>query len=406
VRFWTEDFLRPGTSPYSGEFSKIPMSYELSAKTISESSKSEIPGKEAPEPASTGRMKAEVFTFDPLTDARWGEFVARHPRSSVFQTVEWLTALHSTYGYRPVVYTTTPSGQPLQNGLVLCDVKSWLTGERLVSLPFSDHCEPLIDHQPDFEAIVGELCKWISLSAHQYFELRPISDLRLLPELVQVSETYGFHQLDLRPDLETIFRNFHKDSIQRKIKRAERDGVEYRHGKEQLEDFYRLMVITRRRHRVPPQPKQWFETLIDCMGDALVVRLAYHQGKPIAGMLTVRHKKTFVYKYGCSDIRYNNLGGIHLLYWTSIQEAKALGCEVFDFGRCDSDQEGLLTFKRRWGAVQSTLKYHRFASHAKAGVTFQPVNSSWRMRYAEKVFAYSPAPVLSLLGKFLYKHVG
>jgi predicted N-acyltransferase len=294
----------------------------------------------------------------------------------------------------------------MENGVVFCDVNSWLTGERLVSLPFSDHCEPLVDNDADFAAILSELCKWISVSAHQYFELRPISALRSIPELIQVSETYAFHQLDLNPDLDTIFRGFHKDSVQRKIKRAQREGLEYREGKEQLDPFYELMVVTRRRHRVPPQPKQWFATLIDCLGEALTVRVAFHQGKPIAGMLTVRHKDTFVYKYGCSDVRYNNLGGIHLLYWMSIQNAKQLGCRVFDFGRCDSDQDGLMTFKRRWGAVQSTLSYHRYARQGKGGITFQPAKSSWRMRVAESVFAYSPTPVLSLMGKFLYKHVG
>jgi hypothetical protein len=382
------------------------MARDLSGKTMTDSAESMLKSGPTDKTLSAERARAQVFTLDPLTDRRWKEFVDWHPRSSMFHSVAWLKALQQTYGYRPVVYTTTPADQPMKNGMVFCDVNSWLTGERLVSLPFSDHCEPLIDNQDEYRAIVSELRKWISESSHQYFELRPIETLQPLNELIYANETYGFHRLDLRPDLETIFKAFHKDSVQRKIKRAEREGVEYREGNEQLDSFYKLMVITRRRHRVPPQPKQWFQTLIDCFGESLTVRMAFHEGKPIAGMLTVRHKEFFVYKYGCSDVRYNNLGGIHLLYWTSIQQAKALGCQVFDFGRCDSDQEGLMTFKRRWGATQSILQYHRYAIHGKRGLTFQPAGSSWRMRLAEMVFANSPAPLLSLMGRFLYKHVG
>ena len=73
----------------------------------------------------------------------------------------------------------------------------------------------------------------------------------------------------------------------------------------------------------------------------------------MAGMLTLRHGDTLVYKYGCSNRSFNNLGGMHLLYWQAIQEAKAAGLRRFDFGRTDIDQQGLITFKKRWGGVES-----------------------------------------------------
>ena len=86
-----------------------------------------------------------VYEIDPLCDPRWPEFLQNNPRASVFHTPGWLRALKRTYGYEPVVYTTTPATVELTNGWVFCRVFSWLTGRRLVSLPFSDHCEPLVD---------------------------------------------------------------------------------------------------------------------------------------------------------------------------------------------------------------------------------------------------------------------
>ena len=67
----------------------------------------------------------------------------RHPAASVFHSPGWLSALRQTYGYEPFVVTTSP-GPTLENGLVVCRVKGW-TSRRLVSLPFSDHCDPLVD---------------------------------------------------------------------------------------------------------------------------------------------------------------------------------------------------------------------------------------------------------------------
>ena len=68
-----------------------------------------------------------------------------------------------------------------------------------------------------------------------------------------------------------------------------------------LNAFYRLMVQTRRRHRLPPQPIQWFRNVAACMGDRLQIRVAFKDGNAIASILTLQHKDVVVYKYGCSD---------------------------------------------------------------------------------------------------------
>jgi hypothetical protein len=355
-----------------------------------------------------GRTKSgsSVNVLDPIADSRWQQFVDKHPRSTIFHTRAWLKALRDTYGYTPMVYTTASPEEELQNGIVFCDVNSWLTGRRLVSLPFSDHCEPLIDSVEDAEKLAAGLDIAAHSNVWKYIELRPLRYFDLPSNLFRFTGTYHFHELDLEPSLESIFQNFHKDSIQRKIRRAERECVEYREGNDQFAEFYRLMVVTRRRHKVPPQPKGWFLNLMKNFGEALKIRVAYHKGKPVAGMLTLRFKQTFVYKYGCADVRFNRLGGMHLLYWNAIQEAKASGHQVFDFGRCDSDQAGLIVFKRRWGAKESVLSYTRYAAVDNSSLHFPPPQDSFTMSLAKKVFAIAPRPCLSFLGKILYKHVG
>ena len=96
-----------------------------------------------------------VFEIDPLADPRWRSLVDSHPAASVFHTQEWLQALLRTYGYKPIAFTTSPEGEPLTNGLVLCEVNSWLTGSKWISLPFSDHCEVLVQNRSDI-VIAGQ----------------------------------------------------------------------------------------------------------------------------------------------------------------------------------------------------------------------------------------------------------
>src|SRR5579872_477437 len=98
-----------------------------------------------------------VHRVQPLADPRWDDLVQASPDASVFHTRPWLEALHRTYGYRPIVYTTSPPDVPLKNGLVFCRIDSGLTGSRLVSLPFSDHCVPLVNSSEDLQQLFAAL---------------------------------------------------------------------------------------------------------------------------------------------------------------------------------------------------------------------------------------------------------
>ena len=282
--------------------------------------------------------------IEPLKDARWDDFLQRHPRASLFHSSAWLRALSRTYGFQPVAYTTSHDEGDLENAIVFCRVESWLTGGRLVSLPFSDHCDPLVDQEEDRELLSAALEKDFERAKWRYFEIRPRETLDLGTRLRRTQVTYAFHELDLSPSLDTLYGNFHKSSTQRKIRRAERDGLIYREesSKVFLDHFFRLFTISRKRQGLAPQSKKWFASLLDCFGDDMKIRVAFKQERPIAAMVTIRYKDTLTYKYGCSDAEFNNLGSMHLLFWNAIQDAKASGLRYLDFGRCDADQEGLI----------------------------------------------------------------
>ena len=73
-----------------------------------------------------------------------------------------------------------------------------------------------------------------------------------------------------------LFQGLHKDSIQRKINRARREGLRYEEGRSDslLHEFYRLTMITRRRQALPPPPFVWFRNVVDCLGEQVKIRVA------------------------------------------------------------------------------------------------------------------------------------
>jgi hypothetical protein len=345
----------------------------------------------------------DVYSFDPLQDSRWTEFVGRHPKASVFHTAGWLRALQRTYHFEPIAFTTSRPIDELRNALVFCAVRSWLTGSRLVSLPFSDHCEPLVESADELRAICVSVLRHRMKGRWKYVEMRPVSSvIPLEEESFRRTQTFYLHRLDLRPDLDVLLRSFHKDSIQRKIRRAEREGLTYEEGRSEslLRRLCHLLDLTRQRHQVPLQPVAWFRNLIACLGESLCIRIASKEGQPAAGILTLTHGASVVYKYGGSDTRLNALGGMPLLFWKTIQDAKQFGARELDLGRSDCDNPGLIAFKEHWAADRSPLTYWRYPGEAHSTA------DGWTMGLARRVFARLPGRVRRAAGSLLYPHLG
>ena len=341
----------------------------------------------------------KVYEIDPLHDGRWVPFLEKHPLASVFHSPEWLKALQRTYRYAVGALTTSPPGKAMTDAIVFCRVRSWLTGPRLVSVPFSDHCAPLIETEEELNSLLGHLKQQCDRGTEQYLEIR--SAARGAENMTN-SASFCLHRIDLRPEMDELIHAFHPSCVRRKIARAKREGVSYEEGtsEEILSKFYKMTVQTRRRHSVPPQPLTWFRNLISCMGDSLKIRLAAYNGKPAAGILTIRYKKTMTYKYGCSDSQFHRFGPMQFLMWKAIEDAKNSGLGEFDMGRSDLSNEGLLIFKDHWGATREPLTYTRYPAPRIHRIT-----DSTSLRMAKSFVVLTPTSVLTRAGDILYHHI-
>ncbi len=344
-----------------------------------------------------------AYEIDPLQDVRWPEFLEGHRSATLFHSKEWLDALRRTYGYRATVLTLSEPGERLTTGLVFCRVQSWLTGRRLVSVPFSDHCTPLINCEEEFGYLLSRFQREADQGPEKYAEIRLLTEGAERPAELVSSPTFCLHRLGLQPSLDELFHALHGNCIRRKIARAERERVKYEEGTSEqlLQEFYHLAVLTRRRQKIPPQPLSWFRNLIACFGERVKLRLAFHEGQAAAGILTIRYKGNMTYKYGCSDPRFHRFGPTQLLMWKAIQEAKETGLLEFDMGRTDWSNKGLLTFKDRWGGTRSTLLYFRHPAPKQHHRT-----DDISTRIAKRVFAWAPDSFLILAGTIIYPHIG
>jgi len=346
-------------------------------------------------------VRVPVFRIDPLSDPRWEPLVAKHRQASVFHSVAWLQAIDRTYGHTASAVTTSPPGEPLQNGLVFCRINSWLTGDRIVSVPFADHCQPLVNTASDLTQLLSGVADQLGTSGARFLEIRPVHGVETQPVPLERAESFCLHTLALDVPEKTLINGLHPSCVMRKIRRSERERLSYEEGRSEalLDVFYRLLTATRLRHGVPVQPLSWFRNLIACMGDALKIRVASQKGRAVAAILTLKHNDAMVFKYGASDVASMNLGGTHALLWRAIQDSRADGLRRFDLGRSDVDDHGLIQFKDRWGAVKTDVTYLR---HPLTAVAYR--SSPILTRVARQVARRAPQPILHLAGRAFYGH--
>jgi lipid II:glycine glycyltransferase (peptidoglycan interpeptide bridge formation enzyme) len=240
----------------------------------------------------------------------------------------------------------------------------------------------------------------------KYLQMRPLDaqiEQRDTVGAFMPCAEYYFHSLDLSPSADELFRGFDRDSVQRRIQRAERAGLSEKSGRSEdlLEEFYGLFLMTRRRQRVPPTPFAWFRNLLDEMGQALQVRVAYKDGRSIAAILTLQFRNVVYYKYGCSDARFNKFGATPWLFWKAISSAKSTGAAQFDFGRTEQNNPGLLAFKNQWVPSPKRLVYWRYPNPS----SYAPA-ARWKWNLAKATFALLPGSLQAAIGNFLYPHMG
>ena len=346
-----------------------------------------------------------IYKLDPLTNQRWHEFTNRHEDASAFHSVCWMQVLNRTHGYQPIVYTTSAPSEDICNGALFCRVDSCLTGKRLVSVPFADHCQPLVADPSAWREICDQVVADCIAEGMKQVELRPLYYCNAFEQFpgFRESKRFFFHQIDLCDDWDIIQSRFHKTSVQQMVRRADRDGLSYEEGRgsQCLDAFYKLLLITRRRQGMPPQPKRWFRNMLDFFGNDAKIRLAFLDGVPTAAIFTIMHKSVCYFKYSCSNPNHSVHGGTQKLLSEAIREAKECGCRIFDMGRSDPENPGLVQFKDRWGADRHALTYYRYPPSAAADAQL-----GWKRKLAKVVLCRTPYALLAALGALVYEHIG
>jgi CelD/BcsL family acetyltransferase involved in cellulose biosynthesis len=288
-------------------------------------------------------------------DPRWREFVAGQ-KPTLFQSPTWGELIEASYGF-PALVACAYDGDSIVAGLPYAFVDDF-RGARRVASAFADVCEPLGDPAawPGIErALVDEGIAW-----QQRSRVRPSA-------LAQSSAEAGVHQtLELGGSVEAMSGRLHPKT-KANLRQAEAAGIVGRilEPQEGIETFYALHSSVRKaKHRLLPQPRAFFDEIAArFFPDRGFVIAAMAGRKAVAAMLFLQEGTTWYYKFSASDQSALATRPNHFLLWRAIELAIEARIERIDLGI--SEDEGLVRFKRRFGAVETPVFVARYCQKPK-----------------------------------------
>lgn len=339
--------------------------------------------------------------LDPVRDARWAGLVAA-ASGTVFHDPAWLSVLRAQYGYELVAAAVGDASGRLVAGLPIAVVGGRVAPRRLVALPFSDLCPPLV--APGAPPSAGPaLARALADLAHR--RRAPLEVRGRLPPGTTgavAGARFHHHVVALEPEVGRVEARFRRGQVLRGVRRARREGLvaEHRLDAEGLAAFYRLHVMTRARLGVPTQPRRFILRLADLFAAGLgFVQLVRRGPQPVAAAVFLAHDGVLTYKYGASDARFLGARPNNLLFAEAIAWGCAHGMRELDLGRTDLGHESLRAFKLAWGADERELRYEHLGGASPRG----------RGRLGRALAATlrrSPPLVSRLTGEVLYRHAG
>ena len=291
-------------------------------------------------------MTTRLELVDPVVDERWAQLVEGR-RSDVFHSPQWLRVVGETYGFKLVGAVLSVDSDAPHAGMVYAEVEDHMD-PRIVSIPFSDFCDPLVGDLSEWRQIVDPLVAGGRRVHVKCLRSRvPMDDERF-----QQTGRLLWHAIDTTRDLDEIWMAL-DTSARRAIRKARQQGLEIKaaDGLDDVRAFFEMHLKVRKtKYHLLAQPFEFFERIWDTFlepGSGALL-MATIGDEVLGGVLFLEWGDTLYYKFNASAASTLSIRPNDFVVWAGIEEARRRGLSWLDFGVSDEDQEGLVRYKRKY----------------------------------------------------------
>ena len=354
--------------------------------------------------------RALCALIDPVEDQRWDKFVEGHPFGLICHLSGWKEVLEESFPHMKGYYLAL-LGQDncsIRAALPIYEVKSILTGKRLVSIPFATNCDPLISSDEEMGELLEAAINLSKMLGCSKIEIRTLGSWPLIKDsrIGRVVHNKS-HQLSLETAPEELIKTFSRKT-RWTIKKSMKSGLDLQlcGSESDLLEFYNLYVKTRKRLGLPPQPYLFFYLLWEKFSHSNHISILFvrYKGQLVAGLIMFKFKGRCSWEYLATDKSFNNLYTNYFGVWEAIKLANAEGFKIFDFGRTGMHNQGLMSFKGHWGTRAVDLPQFYYPKKLCASLNYPEASMTYKT--IREINKNLPDTMFQRMANFLYKHLG
>ncbi len=344
-----------------------------------------------------GCAALEIKTLDAASYTMWDSFVLGHAGGTFFHLSGWKDVIQRTLG-RPTFYLYCERGGKIVGVLPLAQVKSFLFGNSLMSLPYLVYGGVIAD-TPDVEdALVAAACEKATQLGVDHLELKnKAQSSRDWP----IKEIYATFSKKLDPDPEKNLA-----AIPRKQRAMIRKGIKFGLEAESDRDpgrLYSAMLECKRNLGTPFFGRDLFESICDVFGDNVDILTVSQSKKIVCSVMSFKFRDEILPYYGGGGDLARVVNGNDFMYWSVMEKACQEGIQIFDYGR-SMIGSGAYRFKKHWGFEPTPLCYEYFLVNGDAVPSLNPSNPKYKLMI--EAWKRLPLGAANLLGPPIAKRLG
>lgn len=327
----------------------------------------------------------------------WDDFVVSCREATFFHRAGWQSVIEKAFGHQ-TWFLYAEKNQQIQGVLPLVQVKSYLFGHALSSLPFcvyggiaavNDQARVLLDQ------VAQELARRLAVDYLEYRNINPYHSDWITKGL------YVTFRKEIDSDVEKNML-----AIPRKQRAMVRKGIKNNLQSSidtDIDQFFYAYSTSVHRLGTPVFPKKYFQILKSTFGDDCELMTISSDKKVVSAVMSFYFRNEVLPYYGGGIDEARDLAANDFMYWELMRRSCEKGIKVFDFGRSKLDT-GSYSFKKNWGFEPQPLYYEYQLHQAKAVPDHNPLNPKYR--YFIKAWQKMPLALANFIGPHIVKNLG
>jgi FemAB-related protein (PEP-CTERM system-associated) len=355
-------------------------------------------------PARTKDSRAEVRLYqgsavDALFPRLERYFLRGGPVVELSRHPAWLRVLARGLGHVPYCLEASANDQTC-GFLALADVRSFLFGRYLVSLPYLNYGGVVTDDEGIGQLLIDQAVELADRLNVRRLELRheqPVSHARL-------GHTRS-DKVQMRADLPGSVAQLEKGltaKVRNQVKKGRNNGLNVQWGgQELLPHFYSVFAENMRDLGTPVHGRHLFASVLEQFRDRAELCVVSQGPNPLAAALLL-HGWGVTEVPSASSLRAcNSTCANMLMYFHLLVRAVERGQDMFDFGR-STPGTGTYRFKEQWGAQPFGAVWQSYLRTGSLEET-QPNNPryQWRIRLWKRL----PLWLASTVGPWIVRGI-